>query len=152
VKSKSSHFTRAELKDLTLDDPFAEAKKKKKDNVVRHLTTSETVLWCAQTRVKGEYMPTFWANIKTFIRKAAAARIPPSFCLATAYSQHGKHYNWEPRSTREDFPPIAVLPSKPATRPSSPLSDLSLSGMDGMAGAAPVQLVQVENTSGKKRK
>ncbi|KAJ7307931.1 hypothetical protein DFH08DRAFT_824017 [Mycena albidolilacea] len=97
-------------------------------------------------------MPTHWANIKTFVRKAIAVRIPPSFCLAMAYSQHGKHYDWEPRSTREDFPPIAVLPSEPATCPSSSLSDLSLSEMDGMAGAVPVQLVQVENTSSKKRK
>ncbi|KAJ7321644.1 hypothetical protein DFH08DRAFT_818506 [Mycena albidolilacea] len=45
-------------------------------------------------------MPTFWENIKTFVRKVAAVRIPPSFCLATAYSQHGKHYNWEPRFRR----------------------------------------------------
>ncbi|KAJ7785408.1 hypothetical protein B0H14DRAFT_2630571 [Mycena olivaceomarginata] len=87
------------------------SQKQNKANVVRHLTTPETVLWCAQTRVEGEYMPTCWANIKTFVRKAAATRIPPSFCLATAYSQHGKHYDWEPRSTREDFPPIAVLPT-----------------------------------------
>ncbi|KAJ7312778.1 hypothetical protein DFH08DRAFT_821942 [Mycena albidolilacea] len=124
VKNSSDHHC------LVKNDPFAEAKESQRGEA--SYNPGDCIMVCTNLSRGGVHAHMLGKHQDFF--------------------QHGKHYDWEPRSAREDFPPIAVLPSEPATCPSSPLSDLSLSEMDGMAGAAPVQLVQVENTSSKKRK
>ncbi|KAJ7309425.1 hypothetical protein DFH08DRAFT_823369 [Mycena albidolilacea] len=110
---------------IAADDPLAAAKR---GIVVRHLTIPETVLQVPETSAGLESMPCEFCKIRTFIRKAAAARISPGFCLATAYKSDKQEYDWSLTGSSADFngvelPPISFLPQDSPTNQSSPLSD-----------------------------
>jgi hypothetical protein len=80
-------------------------------------------------------MPREFCKIRTFIRKAAAARISPGFCLATAYNSDKQEYDWSLTGSSAGFngvelPPIAFLPQDSPNNRSSPLSDLPPSDVE----------------------
>ncbi|KAJ7808385.1 hypothetical protein B0H14DRAFT_3482414 [Mycena olivaceomarginata] len=117
---------------IAADDPLAAAKG---GDVIRHLTIPETVLQVPKTSAGLESMPREFCKIRTFIRKAAAARISPGFCLATAYNSDKQEYDWSLTSSSAGFngveiPPIAFLPQDSPTNRSSPLSDLPPSDVE----------------------
>ncbi|KAJ7842638.1 hypothetical protein B0H14DRAFT_3456690 [Mycena olivaceomarginata] len=117
---------------IAADDPLAAAKG---SIVIRHLTIPETVLQVPETSASLESMPREFCKIRTFIRKAAAARISPGFCLATAYSSDKQEYDWSLTGSSAglngvELPPIAFLPQDSPTNRSSPLSDLPPSDVE----------------------
>jgi hypothetical protein len=85
-------FTMEELAYIAADDPYALAKK---GQVFRHLTIPETVFQVPETSYRMQNIPPKWCKIKTLVRKAAAAHIPPRFSLPTAYDLHGEEYVWK---------------------------------------------------------
>ncbi|KAJ7708140.1 hypothetical protein B0H17DRAFT_1124917 [Mycena rosella] len=82
-------LTRKELQHLSVDDSFYAHKRGK---IIHHMTVPEIVLQTPETSAKGENIPRNWCKIGTSVTKAAGARIPRSFRLATAYNCEGEEY------------------------------------------------------------
>ncbi|KAJ7867114.1 hypothetical protein B0H13DRAFT_2352064 [Mycena leptocephala] len=76
------HFTPMELRNLSVDDPFAAAKK---GVMIRHLTVPEIVLQTPENDHEGMPMPFQWCKMRNVLRKTAAACIPAGFMPAKAY-------------------------------------------------------------------
>ncbi|KAF8128323.1 hypothetical protein K438DRAFT_2140741 [Mycena galopus ATCC 62051] len=114
------HFDKDKLKTISADDPLSWAKK---GRLTRHLTLPETILQIAEGNSAAEYVPHRFCKIGTILSKAAEARIPRNFVLASAYNSDGSEYVWITTAssdilTRHVAPPV----NDPASPPSSPSS------------------------------
>jgi hypothetical protein len=132
-------FTMEELAHIAADDPYALAKK---GQVFRHLTIPETVFQVPETSYRMQNIPPKWYKIKTLVRKAATAHIPPRFSLPTAYDLHGEEYVWKAAELQSISGPRGS-----PTRGSSPLSGPPSSLME----VEPVEESNVEMQPTKKR-
>ncbi|KAJ7880588.1 hypothetical protein B0H14DRAFT_2557351 [Mycena olivaceomarginata] len=78
-----------ELAYIAADDPYALAKKGQ----------------VPKTSYRMQNIPPKWRKIKTLVRKAAAAHIPPRFSLPTAYDLHGEDPLSDPPSLLMEVEP-----------------------------------------------
>ncbi|KAJ7476494.1 hypothetical protein FB451DRAFT_1557372 [Mycena latifolia] len=100
------------------DDPMYLAKTGK---ITRHLTEPKIVLQTAQESTD-QRIPPRWCKIGIRVAKAAAARIPPRFILATGYNRAGGEYVWlggeiKPYSMDLDGEDVKPRPSSPLSEP-----------------------------------
>ncbi|KAJ7212877.1 hypothetical protein C8J57DRAFT_1256178 [Mycena rebaudengoi] len=110
-------FTPTELQNLSANDPFAAAKK---GGIIRHSTVPEIILQTPESDHEGIPTRLCWCKMRTVLHKTAAARIPASFVLATAYLD-GQEYNWNSTGSPTTINSLTAIPL--AYEFSSPLSD-----------------------------
>ncbi|KAJ7249964.1 hypothetical protein C8J57DRAFT_1239526 [Mycena rebaudengoi] len=97
--------------------PFAAAKK---GGIIRHSTVPEIVLQTPESDHEGIPTRLRWCKMRTVLHKTAAARIPASFVLATAYLD-GQEYNWNSTGSPTTINSLTAILL--AYEFSSPLSD-----------------------------
>ncbi|KAF8185359.1 hypothetical protein K438DRAFT_1766002 [Mycena galopus ATCC 62051] len=94
------HFDKDELKIISADDPLSW---EKRGRLTRHLTLPETILHIAEGNSAAEYVPRRFCKIGTILSKAAEARIPRNFVLASAYNSDGSDPSSSPDGMNVDL-------------------------------------------------